>query len=85
MSSYSAERGGKAGGARALMPFGAVVSSGPARATVPVGLLTNTSFLNPGPTTFVNYPEPGQSTSFTHMQTRVVNISGHGIFSCSML
>lgn len=65
MSSYFAERGGKAGGARALAPFGAVVSPGAARATVPVGLLTNISFISPSPTTFVNYPEPGQTTSFT--------------------
>jgi len=65
MSSYAAERGGKAGGARALMPFGAAISSGPERTTVPVGLLTNTSFLSPGPTAFVNYPEPGQTTTFT--------------------
>ena len=65
MSSYVAERGGKAGGARALAPFGAVVTSGNERATVPVGLLTNISFISPSPTTFVNYPEPGQTTNFT--------------------
>jgi hypothetical protein len=27
--------------------------------------LTNISFLNPGPTAFVNFPEPGQTTTFT--------------------
>jgi hypothetical protein len=66
MSSYFVERGGKAGGTRALTPpFQAVVSHGAERATVPVALLTNTSFLGLSPSTFVNYPEPGQSTSFT--------------------
>ncbi|HET6486297.1 MAG TPA: hypothetical protein VFH83_07750, partial [Spirochaetia bacterium] len=64
MSSYTAERGGRSGGAKALSPFL------PARATsskaaVPVNLLTNLSFASLSPLTFSGYPEPGQTTSFT--------------------
>ncbi|MGA2641482.1 MAG: LamG domain-containing protein [Spirochaetia bacterium] len=68
MSSYYAEHGGIPGGAKGLTPFLKVVNSGSgsgSKATVPVNQLTNTSFANLAPKTFVNYPEPGQTTSFT--------------------
>lgn len=66
MSSYTAERGGTGGGARALAPFNAQsASSSMARATVPVNQFQNNSFLGLNPSSFANYPEPGQTTSFT--------------------
>ena len=66
MSSYYAERGGTPGGAKGLTPFLPIVSGGSgSKATVPVGQLTNTSFANLAPKTFVNYPEPGETTTFT--------------------
>ena len=66
MSSYYADRGGRPGGARAMTPFFSTGGSGvPGRTTVPVLLLTNYSFANPSPNPIVNYPEPGETTSFT--------------------
>jgi hypothetical protein len=67
MSSYYAERGGVPGGARGLTPFLKVVggSGNGSKATVPVSQFTNNSFANLTPKTFVNYPEPGQTTTFT--------------------
>jgi hypothetical protein len=66
MSSYIAERGGHPGGAKALTPFLDASPGGAARATLNVALvtLTNNGFLTLAPSTFPNYPEPGQSTSF---------------------
>jgi hypothetical protein len=68
MSSYTAERGGTGGGARALTPFSYTITGNAtsnARATVPVYQLVNNSFLALSPSTLVNYPEPGQTTKFT--------------------
>lgn len=71
MSSYYAERSGApsgvAAGARALTPFNAASRSS-AKATVPVTKLSSASFASlVGKTTTIagDYPEPGQSTSFT--------------------
>lgn len=68
MSSYYAERAGATRSARALTPFSA--SSSAARATVPVNQLTTTAFASlVGTTTsLANYPEPGQTSSFTLVQ-----------------
>lgn len=63
MSSYYAERGGAPAGARALTPFRQTVST--ARATVPVSSLTNVAFASLAPLSFADYPEPGQTTTFT--------------------
>ena len=69
MSSYFAERGGLPGGAKGLTPFikGAGSSTQPSgsKATVPVGQLADTHFATLSPKTFINYPEPGQTTTFT--------------------
>jgi Concanavalin A-like lectin/glucanases superfamily len=69
MSSYFAERGGTPGGAKALTPFLRVAGSSSAgagsKATVPVSQLTNNNFATLSPMAFVNYPEPGQTTTFT--------------------
>jgi hypothetical protein len=66
MSSYYAERtGAPAGSARALTPFAGLASPSAAKATVPVNRLTTTAFASLTPLTFSNYPEPGQTTSFT--------------------
>lgn len=69
MSSYWAERGGAPSGdvARAVTPFlPRSAESGAARATVPVDRLTESVlFSDLQPKTFPNYPEPGQTTSFT--------------------
>ncbi|MBP7094633.1 MAG: LamG domain-containing protein [Spirochaetia bacterium] len=69
MSSYWAERGGAPSGdvARAVTPFlPRSADSGAARATVPVDRLTESVlFSDLQPKTFPNYPEPGQTTSFT--------------------
>lgn len=69
MSSYWAERGGAPSGdvARAVTPFQPrSVDTGAARATVPVDRLTESVlFSDLQPKTFPNYPEPGQTTSFT--------------------
>ena len=69
MSSYYAERAGSPGGVlagpRALTPFSAP-ASGAAKATVPVNLVGPLAFASlSSPTTVANYPEPGQTTSFT--------------------
>jgi hypothetical protein len=66
MSSYYAERtGAPAGSARALTPFAGIASYSGAKATVPISKLTTTTFASLAPLTFSNYPEPGQTTSFT--------------------
>jgi hypothetical protein len=68
MSSYFAERGGNPLGSKAMTPFLPVVSGSPAsgaKTTVPIGQLTNTSFANLTPKTFANFPEPGETTTFT--------------------
>ncbi len=66
MSSYYAERGGSPAGARALTPFPAPAGTG-ARATVPVYPSSRRFADLVGKTTAIagEYPEPGQSTSFT--------------------
>jgi hypothetical protein len=65
MSSYYAERGGNPAGAKGLTPFIPVVAGNTgARTTIPTSQLTNNSFANLTPKTFVNYPEPGQTTTF---------------------
>jgi hypothetical protein len=68
MSSYYAERGGIPAGARGLTPFLPVVSGSQApgaKTTVPQNQLTDNHFATLAPKTFVNYPEPGQTTTFT--------------------
>jgi hypothetical protein len=68
MSSYYAERGGVPGGAKGLTPFLKVTSGSQgsgSKATVPVGQLTNNNWATLSPKTLVNYPEPGQTTTFT--------------------
>jgi hypothetical protein len=67
MSSYAAERGGTGGGSKALAPFNAsaISSSSGSKATVPVNQFQNNSFLGLSPSSFADYPEPGQTTSFT--------------------
>ncbi|MBN1241306.1 MAG: LamG domain-containing protein [Spirochaetales bacterium] len=69
MSSYWAERGGAPSGdvARAVTPFlSRSADPGAARATVPVDRLTESVlFSDLQPRSFTNYPEPGQTTSFT--------------------
>jgi hypothetical protein len=65
MSSYYAERGGNPAGAKGLTPFLKVVPGNTgAKTTIPTSQLTNNSFANLTPKTFVNYPEPGQTTTF---------------------
>jgi len=68
MSSYYVARAGAPLGApngpRALTPFSAHPASA-AKATVPVNKLTNPAFASLSPLTFSDYPEPGQTTSFT--------------------
>jgi hypothetical protein len=73
MSSYFAERGGQPGGAKALTPFLQVSWRSGARATIPVNKLTDNSFTNLTPKSLVNYPEPGQTTSFTIVMRDVAN------------
>ena len=68
MSSYYAERGGTPAGARGLTPFLPIAHAGQGaggKATVPVGGLTDAHFASLAPTTFVGYPEPDETTSFT--------------------
>jgi hypothetical protein len=68
MSSYYAERGGTPGGAKGLTPFLKVTSgsqSAGAKTTVPVGQLTDNHWATLSPKTLTNYPEPGQTTTFT--------------------
>ncbi len=66
MSSYFAERAGApAGVARALTPFSAPANGSGAKATVPVDRLGNPAFATLSPTSFSNYPEPNQTTTFT--------------------
>jgi hypothetical protein len=65
MSSYFAERGGAPDSGKGLTPFRTAVAGSGSKATVPTGLLTNPSFASLAPLTFSNYPEPGQTTSFT--------------------
>jgi hypothetical protein len=73
MSSYYAERtGAPAGSARALTPFAGLASPSAAKATVPVDrLTTSAAFASLSPLSFANYPEPGQTTSFTASQYAV--------------
>jgi len=70
MASYYAERSGSPDGVssiRALTPFSAPASSSgiAARTTVPVEKLSDLSFASLAPTSFSNFPEPGQMTSFS--------------------
>jgi hypothetical protein len=65
MSSYYAERGGVPAGSKGLTPFLKVASGTSSRATVPTSRLQNASFANLTPKTFSDYPEPGQTTTFT--------------------
>jgi hypothetical protein len=65
MSSYFAERGGTPAGEKGLMPFGIGAGRTGARATVNTAGLANSSFASLSPTSFANYPEPGETTSFT--------------------
>jgi hypothetical protein len=67
MSSYYAEREGTPAGSKGLTPFLKVVDAqgAQARATINTGLLSNTSFSSLTPKAFANYPEPGQTTTFT--------------------
>lgn len=64
MSSYYAERGGNALGAKALTPFRKVQSAS-GKATVNVGYLTDARFASLAPVTLPNYPEVNQTTTFT--------------------
>jgi hypothetical protein len=66
MSSYFSERtGAPVGVARALTPFSVAASSSGTKATVPVDRLTTVSFGSLAPLSFANYPEPGQTTTFS--------------------
>jgi hypothetical protein len=68
MSSYYAERGGVPAGARGLTPFLKIAppaEAAGARTTINTAGLTDAHFASLSPKTFVNYPEPGQSTTFT--------------------
>ncbi len=65
MSSYYAERGGTPAGAKGLTPFLKVTAAAGAKTTINTTLLTNPHFATLSPLTFANYPEPGQTTSFT--------------------
>ncbi|MGA2977193.1 MAG: LamG domain-containing protein [Spirochaetia bacterium] len=66
MSSYYAERGGVPEGSKGLTPF-LKVSRGSqgAKTTINTSLLTDAHFASLAPTSFTNYPEPGQTTTFT--------------------
>jgi hypothetical protein len=69
MSSYYAERtgapSGMAGGPRALTPFSVQSRDSASKATVPLQKLTSVAFASLAPLSIPNYPEPGQTTSFT--------------------
>ena len=75
MSSYYAERGGAPSEARALTPFLESRSKTGSRATIAVDQLGDTTFANLvlastepvdlEQTSLANYPEPGQTTTFT--------------------
>jgi hypothetical protein len=84
MLSYYADRSGlpagAASGPRALTPFQAPVSY--ARATVPINTIGSLSFAALStPTSLSNYPEPGESTSFT---AAFVTNSGGKIYDVSV-
>jgi len=70
MSSYYAERGGAPSEARALTPFLESRAGAASRTTIAVGQLTDPSFASLAVSslelrTLNNYPEPGQTTTFT--------------------
>jgi hypothetical protein len=67
MSSYYAERGGVPAGAKGLTPFLPVVAGNQApgaKTTVNTDLLTDKRFASLTPKTFVDFPEPRQTTTF---------------------
>lgn len=76
MASYYADRSGSPDGIssiRALTPFSAASSGPVARTTVPVERLTSLAFVGLAPATFSNFPEPGQTTSFTATEIDATN------------
>jgi hypothetical protein len=77
MSSYYAERGGVPGGAKGLTPFLKVVPGNKgngAKTTVPVDQLTDNHFATLSPKTLVNFPEPGETTTFTVTMQDAANL-----------
>jgi len=76
MSSYYAERGGIPAGAKGLTPFLKIARSGQntgAKTTINSFGFTDAHFASLAPTTFANYPEPGQTTTFTISLKDAVN------------